>query len=180
MKGQLTLTETSVMITLGAIVSVPMQIPDRGITIGFVALLCILIFQRSLNWIIARDSKVEDVTQGTMTVLVKDGVIDIDAMFRTGMSKQDLFSALREKDYHNLAKAKRVYYEACGMLNIYEEKEKRAGLAVYPTNEPELLENSEKDRDHIACENCGFVTEKEREDEKCEHCGKKQWMEAIY
>ena len=49
MDGQLTLTEMAVMITLGAIVSVPMQIPDRGILMGVVALVCALIFQRGWN-----------------------------------------------------------------------------------------------------------------------------------
>lgn len=179
MKGQLTLTETSVMITLGAIVSVPMQMPDRGIVVGIVALLCILIFQRSLHWVIAKSPKTESLTQGKMSVLVKDGVMDLEVMTQTGISKQDLFSALREKEYYNLAKAKRVYFEACGMFNIYEEKDKRPGLAVYPSDEPELLSYQPQDHDHIACKNCGFVTDTENEEKKCQHCGEKQWMVAI-
>src|SRR5687767_8208554 len=51
MSGQLTITEMAVMITLGAIISVPMQLPDRGILPGLLALLCALAFQRGINWL---------------------------------------------------------------------------------------------------------------------------------
>lgn len=180
MNGQLNLTESSVMITLGAIISVPMQMPDRGIVIGIVALLCILILQRGINWLAARNPKVEKITQGSLSILVKDGVINLDAMKRIGVSKQDLFSALREQEYYNLAKARRVYFEACGLMNVYEQKEKRPGLAVYPSDEPDLVKHSEHANEHVACKNCGFVVFKDNHSESCPHCGTKQWMAAIY
>jgi uncharacterized membrane protein YcaP (DUF421 family) len=40
MSGQLTIMEMAVMLTLGAIVSVPMQMPDRGLLQGALLLLC--------------------------------------------------------------------------------------------------------------------------------------------
>lgn len=180
MNGQLNLTETSVMITLGAIISVPMQMPDRGIVLGIVALLIILGLQRAIGWWASKDPEVEKVTQGTLSILVKDGVIDLKMMKHLGVSKQDLFSALREQEYHNLAKAKRVYFEACGMLNVYEEHERRPGLAIYPSDEKEMIEHSEKARTHVACKNCGFVAPTNNHSERCPHCGANQWMPAIY
>jgi uncharacterized membrane protein YcaP (DUF421 family) len=180
MNGQLNLTENSVMITLGAIISVPMQMPDRGIVLGIVALLCIVMLQRAINWWASKDGKVEKITQGTLSVLVKDGVMDLKMMQHLGVSKQDLFSALREQEYHNLAKAKRVYFEACGMLNVYEEHERRPGLAIYPSDQNEMLEHSEKDEAHVTCKNCGFVASKDNHSERCPHCDASQWMPAIY
>jgi uncharacterized membrane protein YcaP (DUF421 family) len=180
MNGQLNLTETSVMITLGAIISVPMQMPDRGIVLGIIALLCILILQRAINWGAAKNVKVENLAQGTLSILVKDGVMDLHMMRHAGVSKQDLFSALREQEYHNLAKAKRVYLEACGMLNVYEEHERRSGLAIYPSDENAMIEHSEKDDAHVACKNCGFVDSKDNHSEKCPRCDASQWMSAIY
>ncbi|HZY82463.1 MAG TPA: YetF domain-containing protein [Cyclobacteriaceae bacterium] len=106
--------------------------------------------------------------------------MDLEAMAKAGVSKQDLFAALREHSYHNLASVKRVYFEACGMLNIYEESQKKAGLAVYPSNEDQLVHQAEKDGAHVVCKNCGFVVENANGDDNCRHCGKKQWMAAIY
>lgn len=47
MSGQLTSIEMAVMLTLGAIVSVPMQDPARGLLQGVLLLALVLIFQKS-------------------------------------------------------------------------------------------------------------------------------------
>ena len=49
MGGQLTVSELAVMVTLGAIVSPAMQIPQLGVLMGILILICALIFQRGLN-----------------------------------------------------------------------------------------------------------------------------------
>ncbi len=48
MAGQLSLLEMGVMISIGAIVSVPMQFPERGVLLAIVLLLVILGLQRGL------------------------------------------------------------------------------------------------------------------------------------
>jgi hypothetical protein len=51
MSGQLTIMELSVMLTLGAIVSASMQIPDHGILEGVLLLLCALVSSgESVTW----------------------------------------------------------------------------------------------------------------------------------
>lgn len=64
MAGQMTLSELAVMLTLGALVSPVMQLPDRGILFGVLVLICALIFQRGLNLWAFKNEKVEHVTQG--------------------------------------------------------------------------------------------------------------------
>src|ERR1700712_3706164 len=49
MSGQLTIMEMAVMLTLGAIVSVGMQVPDRGILLSVLVLLVTLAFHRGLG-----------------------------------------------------------------------------------------------------------------------------------
>jgi uncharacterized membrane protein YcaP (DUF421 family) len=180
MNGQLTHTETAVMITLGAIVSIPMQTPERGLLIGMVALFCILIFQKAINWSSVKSSKVESLAQGRLSILVRDGVMDVEAMARAGVSKQYLFAELRRKEYYNLGKIKRLYFEACGMFNAYGTEEKKSGLALYPPHNEELMDSSEKDPDHVACKNCGFVTDSPRQSQRCPHCNEQQWITAIF
>lgn len=51
MGGQLTISELAVMVTLGAIVSPGMQMPQTGLLLCLVILLCALIFQRGTNWL---------------------------------------------------------------------------------------------------------------------------------
>src|SRR5438874_3764069 len=49
MSGQLTIMEMTVMLTLGAIVAVPMQMPDRGLLQGILILLCVAGLQRGVS-----------------------------------------------------------------------------------------------------------------------------------
>ncbi|MBT1702870.1 DUF421 domain-containing protein [Chryseosolibacter indicus] len=181
MDGQLTLTEMAVVVTFGAIVSVPMQLPDKGILLGILALLLAAAFQRGFNWLNVKNDKMEEITQGTMNILVKDGLVQLDEMKKVGLSKQHLFAALRKEKIFNLGNVKRVYFEACGLFSIYSEEEAKPGLPTFPSNELEFVHTQTKiDESRIACCNCGYVAETTDRNISCENCGDKNWIEAIY
>src|SRR3954463_8233878 len=72
MSGQLTILEMAVMLTLGAIVSVGMQTPDRGITLSMIVLFCTLAFQQGLSWLGIKSARVEEISQGRISTLLKD------------------------------------------------------------------------------------------------------------
>ncbi|TDH21567.1 hypothetical protein EXU57_18840 [Segetibacter sp. 3557_3] len=84
MNGQISIMELAVMVTMGAILALPMQAPDRGLLQGFVAL------------------------------LVKDSVLQLKTLERSNITKQLLFSVLRQKNIYHLGKVKRMYIEGCG------------------------------------------------------------------
>jgi uncharacterized membrane protein YcaP (DUF421 family) len=180
MDGQLTLTELAVMITLGAIIAVPMQIPDRGIVLGVIALLCVLAFQRGLNWLTLKSAKFEELTQGTLSIMVKDGVLQLDEMMKAGVSRQAIYSGLRKKEIYNLGKIKRLYFEACGILSVYQEESSKPGLSILPPTEKELMKSQATvDKDHLACSNCGAIASARHEDCTCQNCGERKWIQAV-
>lgn len=139
MAAQMTLSELAVMITLGAIVSPAMQLPDGGVMFGVLALICALIFQRGLNLLEVKDEKVEKVTQGETSLLVKDGRLNLEELEKTQITRQQLFAMLREKKIQNLAKVERGYLEACGIFSVYETNEAKAGLPILPSSDPVIL-----------------------------------------
>lgn len=73
MAGQITILEMGVMLSLGAIVSVPFLTPVRGIVMGVLLLVAILALQHGVSWWGTRAPKVEMLSQGRATVLVRDG-----------------------------------------------------------------------------------------------------------
>ena len=75
------------MLTLGAIVSVGMQMPDRGLLQAAFVLLCALGFQQGTTWIETRSAKFEAVTEGEAGMLVKNGVLQLDEMKRARISR---------------------------------------------------------------------------------------------
>jgi uncharacterized membrane protein YcaP (DUF421 family) len=111
MSGQLSILEMSVMLTLGAIVSVGMQIPDRGVTLSAAVLIFILTFQRGLAWWGFKSRKIENTTHGTLDILVVDGIMQLEAMQRCSISRQQLFAHLRSRNITNLGAVRRVTWK---------------------------------------------------------------------
>jgi uncharacterized membrane protein YcaP (DUF421 family) len=180
MGGVLTISELAVMLTLGAIISVPMQMAERGILQGILILVVILLLQRGLNLLEFKSKKVEQLTQGDMTILVKDGIIKTGNMGISRISKQQLFSELRKKNIHNLGKVKRMYLEACGVFSIYEYGEDKPGLSVLPPSDASLYESRQhRQSDLMACCNCGYTTSERKTASECPVCKNEEWTKAI-
>jgi uncharacterized membrane protein YcaP (DUF421 family) len=179
MNGQLTILEYAVMVVMGATISVPMQIPDRGLLQGFVVLLCILLFLRGVNWIAFHNSKFEKMVQGDVSVLVKDGVLDLKELSRTKISQQQIFEVLRSKKNFQLGKVKRMYLEACGIFSVYEEEKPKPGLPLFPPDDKSLLEQKTPAHTPIVCINCGSVKAENEELKYCRNCGNNEWTKAI-
>lgn len=185
MSGQLTIMEMAIMLVIGAVVSVPMQVPDRGLLQGGILLLCIVLFQRGISWLGFKSGKIEDITQGKASMLVKDGILQLAEMKKVRISHQQLYAELRQENVFNLGALDRVYLEAHGLFSIFEAEKPKPGLSILPPDDQEILEIKEqaftKGPAHIellACINCGNVKTKSKP-EKCRDCGSDDWVNAI-
>ncbi len=178
MSGQLTVMEMVVMLTLGAIVSVAMQIPDRGILLSAAVLLCTLTFQRGLGWLGFKSHKVEKITQGRLDVLVKDGILQLREMEHCRISRQQLFAQLRSKKVTQLGMVKRVYLEASGLFSIYTIKKPLPGLSVLPPDDKAITEINTQLL-FISCINCGYTKQKNADTSHCNDCGDTNWVNAM-
>ncbi|HKG67858.1 MAG TPA: YetF domain-containing protein [Segetibacter sp.] len=179
MASQMTLSELAVMVTLGAIVSPAMQLPDRGLMFGVVVLLCSLAFQRGLNLWEFKNKKVEDKTQGVMSLLVSDGILNLEEMEKIKLTRQQLYAMLREKQILNLAKIERAYLEPCGLLSVFETNEPKAGLSILPPSDQVILTTQhELDSKTRACCNCGHVQKIVNKRSACEVCHTREWSKA--
>ncbi|HSJ67240.1 MAG TPA: YetF domain-containing protein [Anditalea sp.] len=120
MGGQLTLTEMAVMVTLGALVAVPMQIYDRGLLMGLTALVVAIIFQRGFNWFGIKYTKFEKLSQGEVSLLIKDGEFEEDQMKKARISQTQLISILRNEQVTHISQVRRLYLEASGLFSLYK------------------------------------------------------------
>ena len=75
MSGQVTNLELGVMLTLGAIVSVPMQSAETGIVPGLVLLCWVVLMQRSSSSLEASSLSAARILIGKDSLLVRDGVL---------------------------------------------------------------------------------------------------------
>ncbi|MVN91626.1 DUF421 domain-containing protein [Mucilaginibacter aquatilis] len=184
MSGQVTIMEMAVMLTLGAIVSTPMQVPERGILQGVILLLCAVGFQRGISLLAFYNHKFENFTQGKPSMLVKDGVMQLEQMQEDRISRQQLFAELRKENIHNLGAVERVYLEASGLISVFKAPKPKMGLMTLPPDDKEILEalGSEHKSNNgevvlMACLNCGMV-KPQSTDGSCHDCGKDNWINA--
>jgi uncharacterized membrane protein YcaP (DUF421 family) len=181
MSGQLTITELAIMLTLGAIVAVPMETPERGVLQGVLLLFLILIFQRVLTWFIYKNKKFEDLTQGKMSLLVKDGVLQLQEIDKLHVSREQLFTVLRNKEIFNLGKVKRLYQEACGDFSIYPFQQPQPGLPILPLGDKPIQKTLQPAKDGVmVCTRCGNTSkDKPTTSQPCVVCGDKDWQPAV-
>ena len=176
MAGKLTITEMAVMLTLGAIVSVPMQIPERGILLGVLTLLCAYAFQRGYNWLSFKSHRLSKIMQGSMDIVVEDGLVLLDKLEKNRISVNQLFSNLRQENVTNLGEVERVYFESGGSFSIYKFDEPRPGLPLLPAFE-KIAEIKEQKQGWQSCATCGHT--REIEDADCPNCHYDKWMNTV-
>ncbi|WP_374163241.1 YetF domain-containing protein [Arcticibacter sp. MXS-1] len=180
MTGELTLTESAVMVTLGAIASPAMQLPDRGIFLAVVALTCTLAFQRGLNLWGFQNPRFEHISQGKSSLVVKDGIMLVSELKALRISKQELFTILRSKGIYNLGKVERTYIEACGIVSVYTREQEEPGLSVIPQGDEGLCEIYQSSRSgEYACTNCGYTTPAQAAPPQCPNCGHDRFSSAV-
>jgi uncharacterized membrane protein YcaP (DUF421 family) len=179
MAGQLTVTEMAVMLTLGAILSPAMQIPERGILITMIVLVCGAMFQRGLNFLSFKYERIEKIITGKVTLLVEDGIMKVQHMKATRITHQQLYAHLRKHEIVSLGSVETVYLEACGLFSVFKSKEKKPGLPVLPPNDVSVLNNlPKKNEEHLSCCYCGN-TVKKNNNGTCEVCGEYEWTTSV-
>jgi len=180
MNAQLTITELAVMIMLGGIVSVPMQIPERGLVPGILVLVCVLLMHRGINWLAFKYRKAELITQGDLQVLLADGVLDRKEMAKSSLSREQVFANLRAQNVRHLGQVKRLYLEADGNFSIYRQNKPQPGLSILPDKDKDLHCATQKAENVQACRQCGQVESKSKTNNAvCPRCGCGDWTYAV-
>ncbi|AHM62414.1 hypothetical protein D770_20825 [Flammeovirgaceae bacterium 311] len=180
MNAQLTITDLAVMLTLGAIASVPMQAFDRGILPGIILLFAILLLHQGQTLLTYKKRKFEILTQGKISPLIKDGVINTAQLKRLRISKDQIMATLRSKGVRHLGQVKRLYSEADGHFSLYKLPESKPGLSVYPRTDGGLPPSTKKIDHHRACGYCGNMVDRSSDSrEECNNCSNTEWVPAI-
>jgi len=180
MGGQLTISELAVMLTLGAIVSVPMQIPDKGLLQGVLVLFCAFAFQRGITYLAAKSHKIELFTQGSESSLIKDGVMLSTKLDSMKISREQLLAVLRNQNIYNLGEVQRVYLEACGIFSVFKYDKAKPGLSLLPPDDGNAEQDFDIIEESIICLECGNpAPELPGKEKKCKNCQAENWGHAV-
>ncbi|MGI4870261.1 MAG: DUF421 domain-containing protein [Janthinobacterium lividum] len=177
MKGQLSIAELAVILTLGAIIAGPMQIPTAGLLPSVVVLLTVLGVHRLSNWLAFKYRPVELIQQGDLALLVRDGCLELDELQRHAISQEQFFGMLRNESVAQLGELRRAYLEANGRLSLYKLPQPQPGLSVLPR--PDAPRPASPTAQ--ACGTCGYVAAPAtaHAGTRCQRCGAENWLPAV-
>ena len=179
MKGQLSLSELAIILTLGAIIAGPLHLPTGGLLPSFAVLLTVLGLHRLSNWLAYKYRPVELVQQGDVALLVRDGCLDLAALQQHALSQEQFFGLLRNESIAQLGELRRAYLEANGRLSYYKLPQPQPGLSVLPPADrpPPAPDGPAQGRQ--ACGTCGHVAAPtDHAGTHCLRCGAQNWVPA--
>ncbi|WP_377469000.1 DUF421 domain-containing protein [Pontibacter silvestris] len=180
MAAQLTRMEMASLVSMAAAIGVPMADPTRGLLPIVIIAVVVIGVQYIVSLRSANDTNFESTILDDMDIIVKDGVLNLNNMEKTRLTRERLFAELRSEEIGNLGRAERVYIEANGSFTVYTFKHPRPGLSIIPRWDSEFFEEQSLAKDAFACCSCGdVVMAQERPVLPCARCSSKDWAQAV-
>jgi uncharacterized membrane protein YcaP (DUF421 family) len=179
MANALNRNDMAALVSLAAAVRIPMQDPQRGLLPALIIGIVVVVIIRSINFLSVSHEKIERETQGSYSPLVIDGVLDYGEMLYNGISRQHVFSELRNKGIDNLGKVKRLYMETSGSFTLLLRKDPAEGLSILPGWDEEFRAEQIFSNKISACTECGFLIESDKISSDCPKCSSHSWERAV-
>ena len=183
--GQLSLIQFLLVIALGCAVGDSMFYPDVPLIHALLVITAVVVFDKTLDWIASRSATFSNYLTGEPACLVRNAVVEIDALEQADMALSELHEQLRLAGVTNLGQVASAYLETNGHVSIFRRRrgETASGLPILPPIEaappgiPKVGRNASGTRE-AACQKCGAVSRIEGEAFSCSRCGCADWLDA--
>lgn len=120
--AQLSPFDMIVIIIMGASIAIPLEDDKLHLSHGITPVLIISILNYLLSVAIASNRKVENLFQGSSTVMVRNGKAILKNMKRERVTMADLLMLLRDKGVTNIEEVLEATLEPTGKLSVIKKK----------------------------------------------------------
>lgn len=180
MSSELSRNEMAAVVSLAAAIGVPLMNADRGLLPVFIIAVVIICYQIGIAYLATKSESFESVSQDKISVLVEDGVLKLENMEKTRISRERLFAELRSAEKKQLGEVRRVYLEAAGHFSIIENPDPIPGLCVLPEWDESFIKRLSPIAGCYVCNRCGkLMIQNQSPGMKCELCGGDKWVQAV-
>ena len=162
--GELTALELLIVIGLGSVVGDPMFYPDVPILHGMAAIALVVLLHHATVMFTNRWPRAHDFVIGRPRQLVADGRLDLKGMGESQISREEIFTGLRQERFRHLGQIRRLWAEPDGKFSIvpYGVDDVRPGLPFIPPDDVEAPvkhpAGEPAPESHVfACDYCGFT-----------------------
>ncbi|WP_046245060.1 DUF421 domain-containing protein [Hymenobacter terrenus] len=178
----LTRNEIIAMVSLAAGGGVALMAPDRGLLPVVIISAIVISYQRLISWLAFRNKKFESTVLDDMSILVKDGRLQLDKLEEGVLCREQVFAKLRQEGIANMGNVQRAYHEANGTFSVltFSDSEPRTGLSLLPLNDKAFRQEQEKAPDQFACGSCANLLHSSHQPvTQCPRCGHQAWEPAV-
>ncbi|GAB4029529.1 DUF421 domain-containing protein [Spirosoma jeollabukense] len=180
MANQLSRNEMAALVSMAAAVGVPLLDAHRGLLAAVVIALVIVGVQRLIARLIQDNPRLEAITQDTPSILVENGVLQLDAMRETLVTRERLLAQLRSNSMEHLGQVKRLIIEPNGNFTLIEAQTPQPGLPVIPGWDTRFKPQKSHVSDQLVCRQCGTAkATATNQADSCPHCGDRHWVQSL-
>ncbi|MGN6494846.1 MAG: DUF421 domain-containing protein [Agriterribacter sp.] len=176
LSAEMSLSELAAIATLAAATGLVILAPERGLIPPLIVIAVVLCIKWLTHIFGKKHPTLEKVAEGTLSVLIDNGVLRLHEMKKTRISQEQLFAQLRQSQIMHLGTVKRLYLEANGSFSIVKNKEPFPGLAVLPEWDQEFIDEQPQSESQV-CGYCGNIREKSQH--TCPVCDNNEWKTAL-
>jgi uncharacterized membrane protein YcaP (DUF421 family) len=176
MAGQLTRNEMAAISALAASIGVPVQTPERGLLPAVLVAMIVVLAQRVVSHRASHKQTFERKSQGKIDILVHNGYLSWNTLFKTRISRERLFAQLRTEGIVQLGEIERLYFEANGDFTLIRKAEPAPGLCILPP-EDEAFIKEQSPSPLLVCSNCGWHNGTTTG--SCSNCGHTAFTHAV-
>jgi uncharacterized membrane protein YcaP (DUF421 family) len=151
--------------------------PNRGVLPAIVIAVVVILLQRIIAARSAKNQSFEKLSQGNISILISESVVNVNMLSKVGLSQAELFAQLRGESIIHLGMVDRFYMEANGAFTLIKQTSAKPGLTILPDSDPEFLNEQQAVPDLYVCDTCGL--KKAKQQHKCANCGHDSWVRAI-
>ena len=178
MSALLTRNELVAMVVLAAAIGIPVLSPERGLIPAIIIAGIVILTERGISAIAYRNQKFEKISQGDYTVLVREGVMQLDNMKTSRITRERLIAELRSSGLKHLGHVNRMFFEAGGSFTLIQNPDPKPGLSILPDWDEEFLKRQTKSEEILVCNNCG-KRKANNNNQHCDNCEENKWVPAI-
>ncbi len=121
--GDMQPNELVITLLISEIAAIPLQDTDQPMSVGLAAIFVLVFLEIVISILAMKSFRIRKLLNGKSVVIIKNGVIDQQAMRNVRMTVVDLIEQLRAQDVFNVADVAFAVLEVNGNLSILLKKD---------------------------------------------------------
>lgn len=173
----LTRNEMAALVSLAAMIGIPMQSPDKGLLPALIVAITIVGLHRLVSFLAIHYRLFEKVALDQSAVIVSDGRFMLKALKSARLSREMIVEQLRSRGLNNLGLVKRLYLEPDGRFSLQQQSGRVVGLCLIPQWDLEMRQRQVM-TEEVVCRSCGELAAQAVKAQHCPRCHRLDWEYA--